>query len=86
MLPRTLSKVLSFQHTTRLACCQAAVVPRRSMTTIMPVIHNRRFTPFKPCMQQTMRCFATIPPSVVTKPASTENGIDISEKAVKVST
>lgn len=74
--------MLLLQHT-RLACqAAAAVVPRRSMTTMMPATY-RPWTPFRPCMQQTMRSFATIPPSVVTKPASTENGIDISEKAVK---
>ncbi|CAO3612188.1 unnamed protein product [Mucor hiemalis] len=76
MFTRLLSRTLLSQHT-KLAC---PAVRRRAITTSISFpVTNKRLQPFK----SSLRCFATIPPSVLTKQASTESGIDISEKAIK---
>lgn len=82
MFKRSFSKALTLQLSK--APCQ--VNNRRAISTaIVPLVtKNRWIQPFKSC-QHNVRFFATIPSSVITKQASTENGIDISEKAVKVS-
>jgi hypothetical protein len=82
MFRRSFSKALALQLSK--APCQ--VNNRRAISTsIVPLVKTHRWIqPFTSCQYNNTRFFATIPNSVVTKQASTENGIDISEKAVKV--
>lgn len=77
MFRKAFSKALLLQLN-KSAC--HAVQPRPLR---IPVLRS-----LQPCQnylaQHGVRTFATIPSTAVVKPASTENGIDISERAIKV--
>lgn len=77
MFRKTLSKVVGLQLN-RLTC--TAIKVRLPMPSVGMV--NRLQCPKYPGFS--VRTFASLPNSAVVKPASADNGIDISEKAVKV--
>lgn len=76
MLRNTVCRALRLQLNR--PTCQS-IKPRMTLPLIKPNrFHCQKY------VQHSIRSFATLPSSTVIKPASTENGIDISEKAVKV--
>lgn len=79
MFRKSFSKAL-FLQLNKSAC--HAIKPRTSFTTSRVNIH--RIITCQNYNQYGIRTFATIPSSAVIKQASTENGIDLSERAVKV--
>lgn len=91
MFRRSICKALALQQFNKSAAasCQAlSLQQRRLIGTAFTPAYDR--SSLLACQKTKLnfynnfRTMATIPDSVVTKPASTENGIDISKKAVKV--
>jgi hypothetical protein len=80
MFRSAFSKALALQ----LSRSAAHASKKRAFNTCAVTARPLKVAPFPRYHTSFKRTFASVPESVTVKPASTENGIDITEKAVKV--
>jgi hypothetical protein len=80
MFRSAFSKALTLQ----LNKSAAHACKKRVLSTCAVTTRSLKFTPCQHYHNTFKRAFASVPESVVIKSASTKNGIDITERAVKV--